>query len=46
MVSDLDTEVAGFESCNDFLVVFRIQPNDYLQRIVDFATEGNNLLIT
>ena len=46
MVSDLDTEVARFESCNDFLAVFRIQPNDYLQRIVDFAAEGNNLLIT
>ena len=46
MVSDLDTEVARFESCNDFLAVFRIQPNDYLQRVVDFAAEGNNLLIT
>ena len=31
MVSDLDTEVARFESCNDFLAVFRIQPNDFLK---------------
>ena len=32
--------------CNDFLAVSRIQLNDDQQRIVDFAAEGHNLLIT
>ena len=32
--------------CNYFLAVSRIQLNDDQQRIVDFAAEGHNLLIT
>ena len=37
---------AFWKLCNDFLAVFRIQLNDYQQRIVDFAAEGHNLFIT